>query len=260
MKTLEKPKLIGRDNIVTAIFETLLRVEKPNVILTGEPGVGKTAIVEYIKYLIDQRAVPEGLKNYSVEFINLNDLLAGPGYRGVFEQRLKDTFKKYIGTSTILFMDEFHTAENLGAMNEGKAPGLGNFLKPILTGGNMRIIAATTTKEYEEKMTDGALKRRLRRIHIHEPDESVIRAIIKARMVEFNLTHIPIEDEAYMVDEIYNLSVKLEGYNPDIAVDITDIVFAKARLYEAEKLDSELFDGYLIEIEEVKEAAKQYNL
>lgn len=253
-------KLIGRDHIVSAIFETLLRIEKPNVILTGEPGVGKTAIVEYIRYLIDQQSVPAGLQDYKVKFLNLNDLLAGPGYRGSFEQRCKDVFREYIGTQTILFIDEFHAAENMGAMADGQAPGFGNFLKPIITGTAIRIIGATTNKEYEEKMSDGALKRRFRRIMVPEPTPEQTLDIIEARIDLFNRENLEIEDRLDLGEKIYETTKNLFGFNPDKSVDAVDILLAKARLNRDETLSRELWIRYLRELEEQKKHIQSYEL
>lgn len=253
------PVLVGRDHIISSIFETLLRIEKPNVILTGEPGVGKTAIVEYIKYLIEQESVPKGLLGYKVSFLNLNDLLAGPGYRGSFEQRCKDVFREYLGTSTILFIDEFHAAENMGSMSEGQAPGFGNFLKPIITKSDIRIIGATTNKEYEE-MTDAALKRRFRRINVPEPSEQETKRIINSRLDWFNREQLKIEGRPTLIDEIYTLSSKLTGFNPDKAVDITDIMFAKARLNGDQRLDAATWQEYLGQIFQLKKELEKYEM
>ena len=253
------PVLVGRDHIISSIFETLLRIEKPNVILTGEPGVGKTAIVEYIKYLIEQESVPKGLLGYKVSFLNLNDLLAGPGYRGSFEQRCKDVFREYLGTSTILFIDEFHAAENMGSMGEGQAPGFGNFLKPMITKSDIRIIGATTNKEYEE-MTDAALKRRFRRINVPEPSEEQTKRIIDARLDWFNRDQLPVKDREQLIDAIYTISTKITGFNPDKSVDVADILFAKTRLNGDISVDAPVWNTYLQEIYQLKKELEKYEL
>lgn len=254
------PKLVGREHLVSAIFETLLRIEKPNVILTGSPGVGKTAIVEHIKYLIESEQAPQGLMGYKVKFLNLNDLLAGPGYRGSFEQRCKDVFREYLGTSTILFMDEFHAAENMGSMSEGQAPGFGNFLKPIITSSDIRIIGATTDKEYDDKMTDMALKRRFRRIKVDETNEEQTKLIITERLERFNIETKDVKEPEALIEHIYQMSTKVAGFNPDKSVDLTDLLFAKARLHNDAIISEKLWKSYLADIYNRKKELEKYEL
>lgn len=222
--------LFSRVDLMNDIYESLLRVEKPHVILTGEPGVGKTSIIRYLEYLIDKNEVPAGLAEYKVSYLNLNDLLAGPGYRGTFEDRCKTVFRQYISGHHIVFIDEIHSAENLGGMSEGQAPGFGNFLKPILTENtSLKIIGATTNAEYD-KMKDAALKRRFRRIDVKEPSREECISIVKLKMKRFNITDVKVEDADDLSEEMYDLSTKLDGQNPDKLCDIVDITFAKCRL------------------------------
>ena len=243
--------LIGRNLEISNIIETLLRVEKPNVIITGEPGVGKTALINHLAYLIANDLVPEELKGYSLSEINLNDLLAGDGYRGVFEKKVQDLLVSATNKGkVILFMDEFHVAESLGKMQNGQTPGLGNSLKPYLTRGDIRIIGATTNDEYNE-MTDKALLRRFRRIIIGEPNEEACNQIIQKCLERYNTRKIKVSDSK-IVEKIFRTTMQIDGFNPDKITDITDIMFAKTRMNNVELLDAATVDLYLKQIVESK--------
>jgi ATP-dependent Clp protease ATP-binding subunit ClpA len=227
----DRSLVIGRTDEITRIVETLLRINKPNVIITGEPGVGKTALVNHLAHLIANRCVPNELCDYTVHGVNTNDLISGPGYRGDFENRIKgllDSASK--NGKVILFIDEIHTAESLGQMANNSTPGLGNTLKPYITSGKLRVIGATTNEEYE-KIKDGALLRRFRRIEIGEPTKQACYAIIDMLLKEYNTRKTPIEanvDE--VIEVIYNGSLQMKGYNPDKITDICDLIFAKSRI------------------------------
>lgn len=230
-----KSVLIGRDDEIAETIETLLRVEKPNVILTGEAGVGKTALVNHLAYLIANGLVPDELKGYSVTEVNLNDLLAGDGYRGVFEKKVQDLVNQAVQKGqVILFMDEFHVAETLGQMANGQTPGLGNALKPHLTRADVRIIGATTNDEYNQ-MKDKALLRRLRRIVLSEPNEEACMKIAEVCIAKYNTRSIKFPDS--LAYQFYQASLTFQGVNPDKIVDLADITFAKARIRNMNKLD-----------------------
>ncbi len=215
------PNILGREHEIKNLFLTLLRREKPNALLTGEPGVGKTAIIHLLSYLISNKMCPKKLYGFNVLSINTNQLLAGPGYRGVTE----DKFQKLIDSSlsegkTILFFDEFHTVEHLGEMANGQTPGLGNTLKPYLTRPDFRLIGATTREE-AAGIKDRALLRRFFEIEVGEPSDEAIRSIILACINEYGtgLTY-----KRAIIEQILELSKSLDGYNPDKAKGIVDLL------------------------------------
>ena len=223
----ENPNIIGRDTEMRLMMLAMLRNEKPNVLLVAQPGVGKTALVHQLAYLIANDLAPTFLKGFKVVEINTNALIAGPGYRGVTE----DKFQQVIDTSlnsgkTILFFDEFHTVQSLGQMANGQTPGLGNTLKPYMTRPDFRIIGATTSEEFK-LITDTALLRRMFVIKIGEPTEEATKHIIALCFAKYS-NGIKIKKEC--INLVYDLSLTADGNNPDKAKDITDLVCANARM------------------------------
>jgi len=221
---------IGRDEETEQIIECLLRIKKPNVILVGEPGVGKTALVKRLAWLIANEVVHPALKNYRVIEISPNGLLAGDGYRGVFEKKVEDVINMVRGEKVILFIDELHTAVSLGCMANGQTPGFGNAFKPILTDGTVRVIGATTTDE-AKTITDKAFLRRFTKIVVNEPEKRVVIEIIKTCFKNYNKTSIEIS-VPNIEDQVYQLSLNLEGFNPDKADELVDSLIAAARVRE----------------------------
>lgn len=133
-------------------------------------------------------------------------------------------------------------------MSDGQAPGFGNFLKPILTDNNsLKIIGATTNREFD-KMKDAALKRRFRRINVPEPSKDECLKIIELKLNYFNITNIRIDRRSDLITNIYDTSVKINGFNPDKLTDICDIILAKSRLYERKVLTTADQNKYLTEI------------
>lgn len=245
------PEIKGRDLEINNIFLTLLRCEKPNVLLLGEPGVGKTTIIHQIAYLIANGLCPDKLKGFSIIEVNPNSLISGDGYRGVIEKKFQDMIDDSIRKGkVILFMDEFHTVQNLGKMANNSTPGLGNTLKPYLTRGDFRFIGATTNTELNE-ISDKALLRRFTKINVGEPDINITKEIIKTCYKKFVGDAI-IKVDKSVIDLTYNLSLTLDGLNPDKAKDIVDIVVANAKLTETGKIDDEFvsksFDCYFLKL------------
>jgi ATP-dependent Clp protease ATP-binding subunit ClpA len=241
------PDIIGRDKELDLLFLTLLRHEKPNALLLGEAGVGKTSIVHLAAYLIANNLCPSQLKGFQILEINSNAILAGPGYRGVTEEKFQNVINNALSNGkTILFMDEFHTIEHLGEMANGQTPGLGNTLKPYLTRPDFRVIGATTLEDFS-RLTDKALLRRFFKIEIGEPNDEAVKNIITLCLKNYGKG---ITFKKGTVDKILELSKTLDGFNPDKAKDITDFVCSYCKLKDIDVVDeatlSKFFDQYFM--------------
>lgn len=224
----EKSGIIGRDSEMQQVFLTLLRHEKPNVLLLGDPGVGKSSIVYLLAELIAKELCPKWLKGYSVIEVQTNALLAGPGYRGVTEEKFQQLIDSCVGKKVILFFDEFHTVTHLGEMANGQTPGLGNTLKTYLTKNDFKVIGATTTEELK-KVDDKALLRRFTKISIGEPTDTALLNICENIFEKYSRG---ILENRVNWKEVISLSKSLEGVNPDKLKNILDIAIAKAKLEE----------------------------
>ena len=239
--------ILGRDKEVELAFLTLMRHEKPNVLLTGEAGVGKTSIVHQLAYLIANDLCPDPLKGFQLIEINTNSLLAGPGYRGVTEQKFDDIIQQSLSNGkTILFFDEFHTVESLGQMANGQTPGLGNTLKPYLTRPDFRVIGATTISE-SKTINDKALLRRFFNITVNEPTDEAVLTIIESCIHHYGKG---LKFKKEIIPQILDLSKTMDGYNPDKAKDITDFVCSYAKMKSLKSVNtnqvSEFFDTYFL--------------
>lgn len=249
------PNILGRDKEMELLFLTLLRHEKPNALLLGEAGVGKTAIVHQLAYLIANDLCPSKLKGFNIIEVNTNALLAGPGYRGITEEKFQNLIDSSLSHGkTIIFMDEFHTVEHLGEMANGQTPGLGNTLKPYLTRPDFRVIGATTLEE-SKSINDKALLRRFFKITICEPTDLAILDIITNCL---NYYGKGLTFKKAIIQQILDLSKTIEGFNPDKAKDITDFICSYCKVKSIvnvnEKLVSEFFDMYfLMKKQEFKE-------
>ena len=228
----EKSGIIGRDKEMEQVFLTLLRHEKPNILLLGDPGVGKTSIVHLLAELIAKEACPKWLFGYHVIEVNTNSLLSGPGYRGVTEEKFQQLIDSTVGKKAILFFDEFHTVTHLGEMANGQTPGLGNTLKTYLTRQDFKVIGATTNDEIK-KIDDKALLRRFTKINISEPTDEALLKICEIIFEKYSRGKL---SNKVNWEEVITLSKSLEGVNPDKLKNILDIAIAKAKLVESKEL------------------------
>ena len=223
--------VIGRDEEIRNMIRILSRKTKNNPVLIGEPGVGKTAVVEGLAQRIVRGDVPEGLKNKQVFALDMGALVAGAKYRGEFEERLKkviDEVKKH--KDWILFVDELHTLVGAGS-SEGSMDAA-NIMKPALARGELRCIGATTLKEYKKYIEkDAALERRFQPVKVGEPTPKDTLEILKGLRDRYEAFH-----KAKITDEALKAAVELSGryitdrFQPDKAIDVIDEAAAKVRM------------------------------
>lgn len=239
--------IVGRDNEVKRILQIISRRTKNNPVLVGEPGVGKTAIVEGLAQKIVQGEVPEHLANKRLMMLDMGSLVAGTKYRGEFEERMKKIIDEvYRDKNVILFIDELHTL--IGAGGAEGAIDASNILKPALARGELQTIGATTRDEYQKYIEkDAALERRFAPIHIEEPTAEEAVAILKGLRSRYEDYHrVEITDEA--VETAVKLAIRYITSRrlPDKAIDLIDESAAKVRLdvthgeSETGKLEDEL--------------------
>lgn len=245
--------VIGRDDEIRRVIQILSRRTKNNPVLLGDPGVGKTAIVEGLAQRIVDRDVPDTLKNKQVLALDLPGLLAGAAFRGEFEQRVKKLLEEIEKSEGkyILFMDELHTI--VGAGGAEGAVDAGNILKPKLARGALHAIGATTVREYRlfiEK--DAALERRFQPIYVDEPSPEASIAILRGIKEKYEVHHgIKISDDAVIA--AVNLSVRYisDRYLPDKAIDLIDEAAAAA------KID---VDSMPLELDQIKRKIMQLDI
>lgn len=224
--------VIGRDEEIRSITRILSRKTKNNPVLIGEPGVGKTAIVEGLAQRIVKGDVPESLKNKTIWELDMAALIAGAKYRGEFEERLKkvlEEIKKSEG-NIIMFIDEIHTIVGTGAL-EG-AMDTGNILKPMLARGEIHVIGATTLNEYRKYIEkDGALERRFQKIIVSEPTVEDTIAILRGLKERFEIHHgVSIQDKALVSAATLSNRYITDRYLPDKAIDLVDEACATIRV------------------------------
>jgi ATP-dependent Clp protease ATP-binding subunit ClpA len=227
--------VIGRAEELDSIALALGRRNKNNVLLVGDPGVGKTAIAEGLAFNIEQNTVPEFLKEYNVYNLDIGAMLAGSKYRGDFEERFKLvlTALKKKG-KTIMFIDEAHMISGAGAGGGNSANDLANMLKPALSKGNIKVVASTTWEEYRKYFEkDRALMRRFQRVTVDEPSEAVTKDILVGLKKYYEDYHKTIITDGAL-DEAIKLSVKYQSDKklPDKAIDLIDQACSRFNLKE----------------------------
>ena len=224
--------IIGRDEEIRSITRILSRKTKNNPVLIGEPGVGKTAIVEGLAQRIVKGDVPESLKNKTIWELNMASLIAGAKYRGEFEERLKkvlDEVKKSEG-NLIMFIDEIHLIVGTGAVDG--AMDTGNILKPMLARGEIHVIGATTLNEYRMYIEkDGALERRFQKVIIAEPTVEDTITILRGLKERFEIYHgVTIQDKALVSAATLSNRYITDRFLPDKAIDLIDEACATIRV------------------------------
>ncbi len=233
--------VIGRDEEIRRVIQVLSRRTKNNPVLIGEPGVGKTAIVEGLANRIVEGDVPEGLKNKSVVALDLGSMVAGAKYRGEFEERLKAVLKEITdaGGQIISFIDELHTIVGAGAA-EG-AMDAGNMIKPLLARGELRLIGATTLDEYRKYIEkDAALERRFQQVFVGEPSVEDTVAILRGLKERYEVHHgVRIQDAALVAAAMLSARYVTGRFLPDKAIDLVDEAASRLRI-EIDSMPTEL--------------------
>ena len=252
--------VIGRDNEIRNVIRILSRKTKNNPVLIGEPGVGKTAVVEGLAHRIIRGDVPDNLKNKQIFSLDMGALVAGAKYKGEFEERLKSVVNEVIKAegSIILFIDEIHTLVGAGK-GEG-AMDAANILKPALARGELRSIGATTLDEYQKYFEkDKALERRFQTVMVAEPDTLSTISILRGLKERYENHHkVRIKDEAIIAAVELSNRYITERFLPDKAIDLMDEAAAKLRM-ERDSVPEELdeISRHLKQLEIEREAIKR---
>lgn len=253
--------VIGRDDEIRRVLQILARRTKNNPILLGEPGVGKTAIVEGMAQRIVDGDVPENLKTKTIIALDMGLLVAGAKYKGEFEERLKSVIKEVTDSDgeIILFIDEIHTLIGAGGGGEG-AMDAANLLKPALARGELHAIGATTLKEYQKYIEkDKALERRFQAVMVDEPDVPDSVSILRGIKDRYELHHgVRIKDDAVIAAvELSNRYIS-DRFLPDKAIDLMDEAASKLRI-EIDSLPEELdeLNRRIMQLEIEREAIRR---
>jgi len=252
--------VIGRDDEIRRIIQVLSRRTKNNPVLIGEPGVGKTAIVEGLAQRIVQGDIPETLKNKRVVALDMGALIAGTKYRGEFEDRLKALLKEITDAhgEMVLFIDEMHTLVGAGAA-EG-AVDASNMLKPALARGELRCVGATTIKEYRKHIEkDAALERRFQPVMVEEPSVEDTISILRGLKEKYEVHHgVRIKDSALVAAATLSHRYITDRFLPDKAIDLIDEATSRLRI-EIDSMPAEIDDiqRKMTQLEIEKEALKK---
>ncbi len=233
--------VIGRDEEIRRVIQVLSRRTKNNPVLIGEPGVGKTAIVEGLARRIADGDVPEGLKDKRLIALDIGSMLAGAKYRGEFEERLKAVLKEITDSAgqVITFVDELHTI--VGAGGAEGAMDAGNMIKPMLARGELRMIGATTLDEYRKYVEkDPALERRFQQVYVGEPSVEDTIGILRGLKERYEVHHgVRIQDSALVSAAVLSNRYLTNRFLPDKAIDLVDEAASKLRI-EIDSLPTEI--------------------